>query len=529
MKKMKELRLEDLNTRQKLGMAMVASVTCNDTPEQREYMFNMIRNHSLGAVWVNINIPDLEEVMKKIKDIADYPILILTDAESGLGEYRIGRHNTLGCTGNPDLAYHFGKITALTAKKMGYNVVCNPVLDMNKVNSVCGRTVRSFGCDKHKVAELAIAEAQGMKDCGILTVGKHYPSSYGDSMTDSHMAECLSYDTKEKLLDYNLYPYLQLNKLGLLDGIMTTHTRLPNIDPDYPASLSKKVISIIREQGFNGFTISDALPMMGIVAKFGDRTSKGLAIENGNDLALVFCDTKFSYEAICETYDNGLISDERLDEAVTHVLEAQHKTLDTPKYTEITDEDIKLFKTISRDAIFARTDEGLDTEISREGKHYFVVLTESDLDIESRNKVAVDTLYKDWYHPQEIMDRLEKDFPNSKAVALNQFPAPNDIRHVLRESVAYDDVVCITFVQSTCYIGRECFTSRIVSLINAWQVTNRVSTIVHFGNPFVIEELDHIPRIIIGNPSNDSVNYAIDILEGKYPAKGVLTYDVKYK
>ena len=112
MKKMKELRLEDLNTRQKLGMAMVASVTCNDTPEQREYMFNMIRNHSLGAVWVITDTPDIEEVMKKIKDTADYPILILTDAESGLGEYRIGRHNTLGCTGNPDLAYHFGKIKA---------------------------------------------------------------------------------------------------------------------------------------------------------------------------------------------------------------------------------------------------------------------------------------------------------------------------------------------------------------------------------------------------------------------------------
>lgn len=51
----------------------------------------------------------------------------------------------------------------------------------------------------------------------------------------------------------------------------------------------------------------------------------------------------------------------------------------------------------------------------------------------------------------------------------------------------------------------------------------------HFGDPFVLDELSHIPRIIIGRVSPDSVNAAIEVLVGDNQAKGVLTYDVNFK
>ena len=67
---------------------------------------------------------------------------------------------------------------------------------------------------------------------------------------------------------------------------------------------------------------------------------------------------------------------------------------------------------------------------------------------------------------------------------------------------------------------------RIVSVIQALQVTNRVSTVVHFGNPFVLEELEHIPRILIGGCSLDSICCTLDVLAGNYPAKGHLPYEL---
>ena len=269
--------------------------------------------------------------------------------------------------------------------------------------------------------------------------------------------------------------------------------------------------------------------MQGIVAKFGRRTSKGLAIANGNDLALTWHPNKESYEAICETYDQGLIPDERLDEAVRRVLEAQHKTLKMPKYTELTEDDLEQFDRINRDSIYARTDEGVEVALAREGRHYFVVLVQNGTHVSDSGKVDVDQTLRGWYRPGEIMTKLEKLFPNSTVTAINEFPSAWENQRALDDSVDYDDVVFITFMDGRAYLGRECLTSRIVSLIQAMQVTNRISTIVHFGNPFVLEELEHVSRVLIGSPSTDCIDYTLDVLAGEYPAKGTLTYDVRLK
>ncbi len=529
---MKELNIRELSVRQKLGMCMTAHIYDYNRPGDpvnTEYALDMIRNHALGAIWVDPTIPDLAGTMARIREAADYPILIFTDAESGIGDHMIGRHNALGCTGSEELAYMFGKVTAVTARQMGYNVVCNPILDMTKANTVCGATVRSIGSDKHEVARLAKAIARGMHDGGVLTVGKHYPGTKGDGTIDSHMAEVLAPETAEELLDYNLFPYLEMMKEGLLDGVMTQHARIPNVDPDYPASLSEKVIGLIRNQGFDGFAITDALVMMGVAAKFGAQACKGLSIANGNDLALTWGPNKESYEAICESYDKGVIDDERLNEAVRRVLDAQRKTMPEPKYTSLTDEDLQKFDSINRDATYARTDEGVPTAISREGRHYFAVLTPNEVTVNDQGKVNVDTFSGGWYRPQAIMDQLSSLFPNSTAVAINEFPSAAQNMHLLERSVDYDDVIFITYTESQAYVGRECLTARIVSLIQALQVTDRVSTIVHFGNPFVLEDLEHIPRVLIGGLSADSVRYTLEILAGMYTAKGLLTYDINLK
>ncbi len=525
----KELKLEELTVRQKLGMTMTAYLS--KSPEQLEYVIGLIKNHSLGAVWIQPPRDDLAEVMAKIKAAADYPILIVCDAESGIGDYMIGKHNSLGCTGREDLAYIFGKATAVTARNMGFNVLCNPILDMVNGNSACGGNVRSLGNDKYKVTALAKAEIKGMHDGGILSIAKHYPgNSEEDLLIDSHMAEGISNATLENLLDYNLYPYTELIRENLLDGIMTRHTRFTKIDEIYPASLSQKVINIIRERGFDGIAITDALCMMGVVAKFGKKNSIGLAIANGNDIALpVHVDNKFSYNALCECYDEGMIADDRLDEAVMRVLATQKKTLTPPKYTSLTDEDNALFNLINLDSVYARAEDGMETAISRDGKHYFAVLTETELGLAKLDTVDVDTFGNDWYHPLDIINKLKKLFPNSTVEPITQFPSSGENCRVLEHSLDHEDVIFVTFFDSKAYRGTECLTSRILSLIRAMQTTDRISTVVHFGNPYVLEDLPYIPRIIIGTPSAKNVLCALAVLAGNYRAKGVLTYDVKFK
>lgn len=522
---MKELKFEELSVRQKLGMTLTAFVNADErTPEEDDYIIEMIKNHSLGAVWVRPHYSDSDELMQRIKEAADYPILVFTDAESGIKPYLIGRHNAIACTGNEKHAYVFGKVVGATARKMGYTVVCNPVVDMNAGSQ------RSLGTDPQKVSKLAEAIARGMHDGGVLNVAKHYPSANNPSGVDSHMGEAVSPETKEDLLKRALIPYKHLIDVGVLDGIMTSHKKMINIDPDRPTSLSKPVIDIIRELGFDGISITDALCMMGIRAKFGEVDAKGFALEAGNDTILPYTgDARRVFEDYCQAYDKGLISDERLDEAVRRVLEAQHKSTLLPDDVELTEEEIELFHSINKDGVYAKCDEGVTPNISRDGKHFIVVMNKCEFGIEEAGKVDVDTFSGGWHNPFDIKDRLCELFPNSEIRFINEFPTQSQNYEIMRDAFGYDEIVFLTFSESLAFVGEEQLTHRFIKLMEAMRLTDRISTIVHFGNPFVLEKLPHFKRWILGGNSAGSVNACIDVLAGLYPAKGVPTYDFKLK
>ena len=526
---MKELKLSELSIKQKIGLTMIASVS--SLKEQFEYCLELIRARSLGGIYINPAFKNRDELIARVKEAADYPILIMCDAEDGIDGHFIGAQNALGMTDNEDLAYAFGKVLGVSARNLGYNIINSPVLDMVNFNCTCGGTTRAFSGNKHRVSAIAEAMIRGMHDGGILAVCKHYPGTAQSGRTiDAHMGETVSPETVEELLDYNLFPYLHLLERGLLDGIMTEHARFTSVDADYPASLSKKCIDIIRDKGFDGLALTDALCMMGVVSKFGKKGSIGLAMAAGNDITLPFHhDNRFSYESQLQCFEEGVFSEEELDRAVSRVLAAQKKTMEEPKYSELTKSDLENFDRISRECVFARVDEGLEIPISKDGRHYFAILTESQIDIQQRDKVDVDTLNKSWYNPLAIADRLKQLFPNSEVYLMNQFPTGNENLKLLDRSLGYDDVVFVTFFASAAYIGTECLTSRVVSVIEAMQQSNRISTVVHFGNPFVLEDLAHIPRVVIGSTSRDSINAALDVLAGSIEAKGVLTYDVKLK
>ena len=121
MKTVTELNINELTLDQKLGMLEAGYLSPNTSEEDREYVFDLIRKRSLGAIWIQWNTKGAEDYVKRVREVADYPILIFTDAESGILDYKIGKANAIGCTGNEDYAYAYGKALGITARKLGYN------------------------------------------------------------------------------------------------------------------------------------------------------------------------------------------------------------------------------------------------------------------------------------------------------------------------------------------------------------------------------------------------------------------------
>ena len=318
------LKVEDLSIDQKLGMVLCARRLSN--PEDLEYTLEMIRNHAIGAVQLPMK-DNTKEIAAKLKEAADYPLLILCDAETGYRRCDLPKVSAmaLAACGKPEYYEAFARGLVKYAREDGLNGVWAPVLDIQRVNAPCS-VHRHYGDTPEKVAEREGIIARVFKENGLICTGKHYPGGE-DLPYDSHMTECLSYVSEQELNDYDLYPYKALLKQDLLPSVMTRHCTYLNIDTQYPATLSKKVLDILRNEGFDGVYFTDSLAMMGIMQKYGEENAYGLCIAAGIDNILTNyrTPTKTCFEYLKKNFEDGMFTEERLNDAVRHVLDLQRQ------------------------------------------------------------------------------------------------------------------------------------------------------------------------------------------------------------
>ena len=521
MKEIRELDKATLTTEQKLGLLLCANLNHGD--KDVDDAVELIKNHALGSVWVTYHHKQRDEIIAKVKAAADYPIIIMCDCENGAPPHNIPSPIALSAAGkNPAYAYSFGRATATLCAKLGYNTVCNPLLDRRMKNSPCGGMTRTIGPDKEVVAELGAEIARGMHDGGVLTIAKHYPSSQKTMPFDTHMREGFDMDTREELIEDALYPYRKLIDKGLLDGAMVGHNLLPNIDPERPASLSRPVLDVLRDCGFKGFYISDALNMMGVVLKYGNYVTTPMAVGAGCDIPLSWgIPCLEAIGALKDGYRDGLITDEQLDVSLDRVLEAHHKIMLLPKDQPLLDEDVENIKKINRECISAVCAEGYTPAIDTEGKHLFVLMTDGTVSLDT---VEYDAFASSFFNPPAIADKIKSLFPNSHVVTHPEYPNLHQNMRLFALQQKYDDIVYITNYASQCFIGKECLTRRTVDLMDALQSTDRIVAHLHFGNPFVATDAPFVPRVLLGWNSSACIDNTLDILAGKAEAVGTQPY-----
>ena len=519
---MKELVLSELSMEQRIGMMLCATLPLHGE-EDVEYALQLIREHKLGGVYIGLTFSKRKQVMERVRAIADYPILIMCDAERGYPGHFIPQTISLSAAGEKEeYAYSFGRLTATLCRQDGYNIINSPNVDFCNCNFPCGTTSRILSPKTDVTCRLAAAMARGMRDGGIIPSAKHYPSPRKNKPIDSHMREGFATDTLEDIKRDSLAAYRHLRDEGLLDSIMVGHRLLPNIDPDRPASLSKPLMDIFREEGYDGLYVSDSLGMMGVVLKYGYIPPIQMSVIAGCDLALpwtVHC--REAYEALLAAWRDGSLSEERINEACRRVLETQHKAAMLPKDAEVRDIDLENVRRINEECISARCAEGLSPTISKDGKHLFVIMTDGKEELDQQE---YDIFSASWYSAHRIAEKLRATFPSSGTFGLPQYPTAQQNYALFTEQTKYDDVVFITYTNSEAFAGSEHLTHRFVAMMDALQSTDRVVAHMHFGNPFVATDAPYVPRVIMGWANGDCIIHAIDILAGDAPALGIQPY-----
>lgn len=289
----------------------------------------------------NIESPaQVKALLAHLQSHAAIPLLVSVDQEGG----RVNRlkpaygfpasisHQELGALDRPAETYRHAEQTAQTLALLGFNLNLAPVVDLDAHpnNPIIAGKGRSFSADLTAVARHAAEFVRAHRANGVLTCAKHFPG-HGSATGDTHLGLV---DVTAMWHERELLPFQALIAAGLCDAIMTAHVFNAKLDPEFPATLSHKIISgILREKlGYDGVITSDDMEMRAISHHYGLEKSVPAAIEAGID---VLCfgnnltyDPAIASKAIAilvRAVESGRISEARIDVSYQRVLALKRK------------------------------------------------------------------------------------------------------------------------------------------------------------------------------------------------------------
>jgi beta-N-acetylhexosaminidase len=287
------------------------------------------------AFGVSVMPEELTEALNNLQKIAmnrasGIPLHVTIDMEGDFkNDYTAGGVlqfiPPMGITaiGDVDLAYKLANLMGRQMAAIGVTQFYHPVCDVNinPLNPEIG--VRSFGDKVSVISKFIDATVRGYEDAGITATIKHF-AGRGDSATDAHDVLDVCRGDKKRMQEVELAAFQAGVDAGA-SALMTAHTIFPAYDEEYPATLSKKILTdLLRgEMGFDGIIVSDAIGMAAILKKWPLPLACAMAIKAGVDTILLKADDESRSQClfgIKSAVENGTLSEERVNDAVRRLI-----------------------------------------------------------------------------------------------------------------------------------------------------------------------------------------------------------------
>ena len=205
---------------------------------------------------------------------------------------------------------------------LGINLDLAPCLDVLSApsNPVIG--TRSFGPGPELVTRHGRAAVRGLQSAGIAACVKHFPG-HGSTLLDSHTELAVVQGDGDELARRDLPPFRAAVAAGVM-AMMPGHLLVPGLTAGLPASLSPAAIAMLRDMGFTGVVVSDALEMSAVSVPFGIPGAAVRAVAAGTDLLCLGQDVSEEVyravrSALCEAVRSGVLPAGRLEHAAAQV------------------------------------------------------------------------------------------------------------------------------------------------------------------------------------------------------------------
>jgi beta-N-acetylhexosaminidase len=265
----------------------------------------LAENKVRGACLFRQNMVDADQLRRfncDLRDVMGPQALIALDQEGGA----VVRSTwvpappsamALGAANDRQLAREVGAAVARAVRALGFNWNFAPVLDLNNNPRNPVIAERSFGAEPVRATELALAWMAGSESEGVACCVKHFPG-HGDTHVDSHRDLPTVDKPLAELEQFEFAPFRLA--VGSAPAMMTAHIVYPALDPVWPATMSRTILTgILREQwDYRGVVITDGMDMHAIAHRYSAGEAAVNALVAGADMVMAIGSREAQQETI---------------------------------------------------------------------------------------------------------------------------------------------------------------------------------------------------------------------------------------
>ncbi|MDD6942305.1 MAG: glycoside hydrolase family 3 N-terminal domain-containing protein [Bacilli bacterium] len=269
----------------------------------------------------------IKEELSSLNKNSKIPLVFAVDEEGGyvtrVSRYKAFRdekfpsprdvYDSLGVEGLESIEKEKGELLL----SLGINLNLAPVADVS-VDSNDFINIRTFNRDAKETANLIGLMVDYANEVGISSSLKHFPG-YGNNV-DTHTGVAIDERSYDNFLNNDYLPFEEGIKRKV-PSILVSHNIIKCIDSEYPATLSKMIVTgeLRNKLNFSGIIITDDLSMGAVSSYVDDNSAAVLAINAGNDL-IITSDFVNMYNSVITAVKSGKIKMETIDTAVRRIL-----------------------------------------------------------------------------------------------------------------------------------------------------------------------------------------------------------------
>ncbi len=534
--------MSKMSLKEKVGQLFFLQSTVNTNKLQTE----IIETISPGGFLFGVGSKEeVKESHTHVSSKSKYPLFLGASVENGASGIIksgsvFGSNMLISATNNEKNAYEIGENLGMEVGVVGANILLEPVVDID-LNWRCSVTsVHSFGANHQNVLGMAKNYIDGVNASGIECMPRHFPGYGVDERNQLLVTTVNDFEMEEWTKSYGAI-YKDLISQGI-KTLLVSNIVMPKVvkhlkedatkeETETPASLSPIIINklLIEKLQYKGLIVSDSTLMTSFNSLGKREQLLPRLIQSGCDMLLFVKDYLEDYISILKGYKEGIITEERLNEAVYKILATKasmnlHKKNVIPK-------NIFFDKGRSEVAISKIADEGIT--LLKDDKNILPITTEK-----YKNILVI---YLDKRDVFVTKTKRLKEFFNEK-LASNNFNIVERDYSLLNDNVKYmnenvksfknsvDLVIYVANVNpSNLKSNARINYNSVLGLDSPWFVHEVPTILISLGSPYHMYDMPMISTFINCYYATEQViNQVVKKIMGEGEFKGVSPVKAKF-